>query len=86
MAKFYNPVKIYFGPGELKNLSTIMKPSVGQGGKILLLTGSCSLRKSGRLEEIIGQIQGHDYFLYDQVPPNPDAEDIYTIKQKIDSF
>ena len=86
MATYYNPVKIYFGPGELKNLSTIMQPSVGQGRKILLLTGSRSLRKSGRLEEITGLIQGHDYFLYDQIPSDPDVEDICTIKQKTDPF
>ena len=86
MAKFFNPVKMFFGVGELKKLSEIIESSGGKKDKkLLLLTGAYSLKKSGRLAEITSQLKEYDWSLFDQIPSNPDVEDLFRLKEKTDA-
>jgi phosphonate metabolism-associated iron-containing alcohol dehydrogenase len=85
MAFYHNPVKVYFGPGEMDKLPTILKAS-GRRKRILLLTGSSSLKASGQLEKIMQKLTDYEVSLFEQIPSNPDVSDIYRIKTVTDSF
>ena len=85
MANYHNPVKIYFGMGEVKNLFSILGPSPDINN-ILLITGSRSLQESGHLDCISEQLKDHELNILSHVPANPDVNDIWAIKKKTDTY
>lgn len=84
MATYYNPVKLYFGPGTLQQLSSIIQTTGVR--RLLLLTGARSLKASGFLDLILAQLQDYELLLLDNVPSNPDVADIYRLRQAAAHF
>ncbi len=69
MWKLYEPVKLFFGKGVLKEQGALIKDL---GEKALIVTGKSS-RKNGSLEDVMRILDnlGVTYLIYDEVKENP---------------
>jgi NADP-dependent alcohol dehydrogenase len=67
---FYNPTKIIFGKGLIKNLAT----ELPKDAKILMLYGGGSIKKNGIYEQVIDALKGFDYLEFGGIPANPEYE------------
>jgi len=67
---FHNPTKIVFGPGTIARVGEEARPL---GSRALLVYGRSSIRESGILERLLGQLrrQGIDVIEHGGVRPNP---------------
>lgn len=65
--------RIYFGNGSIKNLKTELKPY----NKLLLLTGSGSVKKHGIYDAVISELAGIEIFELSGVKPNPSVDSVY---------
>ena len=86
MASFYNPVKILWGINKIDELSHIVENLYTNINRILILTGSKSLKQSGYLDKILSHFGDKEVLTYSNIPSNPEISDIYDIKTKTDSF
>jgi alcohol dehydrogenase YqhD (iron-dependent ADH family) len=84
----YNPTKVHFGKGVLRNLGNVV-PEFGK--KVLLIYGKGSVMKNGCYNEIITQLRNIQVqtFEYNGIKPNPVVEDVdaaasYGISKGID--
>ena len=69
------PTKVYFGKGEIKNLSSAIKE---YGSKVLLVYGSGSIKKMGLYDEIVTILKDSDIQFVELggVHPNPRIESV----------
>ena len=67
---FQNPVKVYFGKGQIDNLSAELS---NYGKNVLLVYGGGSIKKIGLYEKITSQLAEKGFTLYELsgVEPNP---------------
>lgn len=86
MASFYNPVKILWGANKIDSILDIVESLDIDINKILIVTGSKSLKGSGHLDKILNQFKNKEVLIYSDIPSNPEISDIYNIKTKTDSF
>ena len=72
---FYLPTRIIFGAGSLSQLGAEAR---GLGQKAMLVTGRSSMRKTGVLDRVVGDLKknGVDTLVFDKVVPNPHASTI----------
>jgi alcohol dehydrogenase class IV len=71
---YHLPTKIVFGPGALKQLKT---QAAGFGAKrVLLVTGSGAMRKTGTLERVLAQLEGFDVTLFEKVESDPSTDTV----------
>ncbi len=77
---FYNPVKMIFGPGELKKIGTEAKAF---GKKAMIVTGKGSSSKFNILNETLGYLTGEhiETVVFDKIEPNPRTATIDTAAQ-----
>lgn len=68
--KFYNPVKIIFGSGQIAALSS----NIPQGSKIMLTYGGGSIKKNGIYAQVISALSGFEYVEFGGIEPNPKFE------------
>jgi alcohol dehydrogenase len=73
--RFHLPTKIIFGAGSLAQLGTEAR-KLGQ--RALLVTGSSSMRKTGRLDRVAKDLEanGVNVTVFDEVEPNPRSSTI----------
>lgn len=67
---FYNPVKIYFGKGQIDRL----KEFIPADKKILLLYGGGSLFKNGVYDQVVKALNGYKITEFGGIEPNPSHE------------
>ncbi|MEX2105037.1 MAG: iron-containing alcohol dehydrogenase [Bacilli bacterium] len=67
---YYNPTKIYFGEGQIENLTSSIKP---YGEKVLVVYGGGSIKKSGLYDEVMNRLKADDFGVWELpgIEPNP---------------
>ncbi len=86
MSCFYNPVKLKWGPEITKNLPEIIAASDLNMKNVLILTGSKSLKKSGKLDIILKSLSDRKIFVCDGVPSNPEINELSSFKSETDKL
>lgn len=66
----YNPVKIHFGEGQIKQLST----EIPKDAKVLITYGGGSIKANGVYQQVIDALQDHTYLEFAGIEPNPEYE------------
>jgi NADP-dependent alcohol dehydrogenase len=67
---FYNPVKIVFGKGMIKELPKL----IPEGLKIMLLYGGGSIKQNGVYEQVLKALEGRPLVELGGIEPNPRYE------------
>lgn len=67
---FHNPVKIYFGKGEI----TQLKNALPKNKKILLTYGGGSIKKNGVYDQVKAALSGYTIVEFGGIEPNPHYE------------
>lgn len=77
----YNPTKVHFGKGVLRNLGETARES---GKKALLIYGKGSALRNGSYDQVIGQLKkaGIQMIEYNGIKPNPVVEDVDAAARK----
>lgn len=70
--EFYNPTKLIFGKGQVKQLHTL----VPENSKILLTYGGGSIKKNGIYDEVLRELNGYEVIPFGGIEPNPDCSTI----------
>ena len=75
ISRFYLPIRFIIGAGSLAQLG---KETARLGKMALLVTGSKSMRSTGVLDKVIGNLKENDVnsIVFDRVEPNPRASTI----------
>ena len=68
----YNPVKVHFGLGVLKNLPASLEK---YGKKVLLVYGKSSIKRTGLYDVILDLLDGFEIVEYNGIKPNPLVDD-----------
>ncbi|MCD7034225.1 iron-containing alcohol dehydrogenase [Metabacillus sp. GX 13764] len=65
----YNPTKLYFGKGEVRQLSAVLE----KGVKVLIVYGGGSIKKNGVYDDVMAELQKIDAKVFELsgVEPNP---------------
>ncbi len=68
--QYYNPVRIVFGEGQIKELANL----VPENARVLITYGGSSAKKTGTLDEVIMALQGknREIFEFGGIEPNPE--------------
>lgn len=74
---FYNPVKIFFGKGQI---SAIAK-EIPANARVMLTYGGGSIKKNGVYEQVMAALKGHSVLEFSGIEPNPHYE---TLMQAVD--
>ncbi len=77
--KFYNPTKIIFGAGAIKELAG----EIPQNARVLITYGGGSVRKNGVLEEVYEALQGFETGEFGGIEPNPSYETLMRCVEKV---
>jgi len=77
---FFLPTKVYFGKGTLRKIG---EETVKLGGKVMVVTGKTSARKTGILQKVENSLKKEkiETILFEQVEPNPSFE---TVKKGVE--
>ncbi|MCF6776272.1 iron-containing alcohol dehydrogenase [Thiotrichales bacterium 19X7-9] len=67
---FYNPTRIYFGEGQIANLTTAIDASK----KVLILYGGGSIKKNSVYDQVINALSNHKTIEFAGIEPNPEFE------------
>lgn len=68
--EYYNPVKIFFGKGEIAKLSE----AVSKDDNVLLIYGGGSIKKNGVYQQVKNTLIDHKIHEFSGVEPNPEYE------------
>ncbi|OGT11769.1 MAG: aldehyde reductase [Gammaproteobacteria bacterium GWE2_42_36] len=69
--EFYNPVKIYFGEGQIASLTT----AIPKEARILITYGKGSIKKNGVYDQVKTALNGHAHvWEFEGIEPNPKYE------------
>ena len=66
--EYKNPVKIYFGKGQIKNLTEIIAPN----SKVLLTYGQGSIKCNGIYEQVCLALKSSEVIEFGGIEPNPE--------------
>ncbi len=67
---YYNPVKVYFGNGQIAKLSK----EIPQNANLLVLYGGGSIKKNGVYDEVMSALDGYNVLTFGGIEPNPTYE------------
>ena len=67
---YYNPVKVLFGKGQIKQLSQLISPNK----KILLTYGGGSIKANGVYQQVEQALQGYKVIEFSGIEANPDYD------------
>lgn len=68
--KFYNPVKIIFGKGQIAEVAK----EVPAGARVLMTYGGGSIKKNGVYEQVLEALRDHTVVEFGGIEPNPHYE------------
>ncbi len=66
--ELYNPVKIFFGKGEIAKIRRLIPPE----SKVLIVYGGSSIKKNGVYEKITKSLEGYKTVEFSGIEANPD--------------
>ncbi|HUT86384.1 MAG TPA: iron-containing alcohol dehydrogenase, partial [Elusimicrobiales bacterium] len=74
---YYIPTKVFFGKGQIKNLSASIKNA--KGSRVLLAYGGGSIKKNGIYDDVTKELKkaGITYFELSDIKPNPRIESVH---------
>lgn len=64
----YNPVKVLFGKGQIKELANL----ITKGKKILLTYGGGSIKENGVYQQVISALEGYEIIEFAGIEANPE--------------
>ena len=67
---FYNPVKIFFGKGQIAELEN----AISKDKNILLTMGGGSIKRNGVYDQVLKALKGHKVVEFSGIEPNPHYE------------
>ncbi len=67
---YYNPVKVVFGANAIERLADLVPPQA----KVLLVTGTGSIRTNGVYDRVMKGLSGRKVVEYSGIEPNPEYE------------
>jgi NADP-dependent alcohol dehydrogenase len=68
--EYYNPVKIFFGKGEISKLSQ----AIEKDKKVLMIYGGGSIKKNGVYNQVQKALSGYDLHEFSGIEPNPEFD------------
>ncbi|MED7818875.1 MULTISPECIES: iron-containing alcohol dehydrogenase [unclassified Francisella] len=68
--EYYNPVRIFFGKGEIAKLSD----AISKDKKILMIYGGGSIKKNGVYQQVKDALVNHHLYEFSGIEPNPEYE------------
>ena len=68
--EYYNPVKIFFGEGEISKLSQ----AITADKKVLMLYGGGSIKKNSVYDQVVKALANHNVLEFAGIEPNPEYE------------
>lgn len=68
--EYYNPVKIFFGKGEIAKLSE----AISKDDKVLMIYGGGSIKKNGVYQQVKDALVSHNVHEFSGIEPNPEYE------------
>jgi NADP-dependent alcohol dehydrogenase len=68
--EFFNPVKIFFGKGQIAKL----RGALPAGARLLVTYGSGSIKRNGVYDQVMANLQGHAVSEFSGIEPNPAYE------------
>ena len=68
--EYYNPVKIFFGEGEISKLSQ----AITNDKKVLMVYGGGSIKKNGVYDQVVKALANHKVLEFAGIEPNPEYE------------
>ncbi len=68
--KYYNPTKIIFGKGRIKDVAK----EIPKGSRILITYGGGSVRRNGVLDQVMNALEGRDVLEFSGIEPNPEYD------------
>lgn len=68
--KFYNPVKIIFGKGEIRSLAA----EIPSNARVLITYGGGSIKRNGVYDQVIQALENHTVLEFGGIEPNPHYE------------
>lgn len=68
--KFYNPVQVVFGAGQIASLSQL----VSKTDKILLVYGGGSIKQNGVYDQVVAALNGCKFYEFGGIEANPEYE------------
>lgn len=69
---YYNPTRLVFGKGTIARLSKL----IPAGKRILVTFGGGSVRKNGVYDQVTKALEGHEWFEFWGIEPNPSVETV----------
>lgn len=69
---YYNPTRLVFGKGTIARLSKL----IPAGKRILVTFGGGSVRKNGVYDQVMKALEGHEWFEFWGIEPNPSVETV----------
>jgi len=76
---FYNPTKIIFGSGTIKNIPG----EISQGSKVMIIYGGGSVKHHGVLDEVKAALHTCDIEEFSGIEPNPTYEKLMQCVEKV---
>ena len=77
--QYWNPVKMIFGKGQIKALSS----EIPKNKKVLVVYGGGSIKKNGVYDQVIDSLKGYDWGEFSGIQPNPTFEKSMEAVEKI---
>ncbi|ASG68048.1 NADH-dependent alcohol dehydrogenase [Francisella halioticida] len=68
--EYYNPVKIFFGKGEIAKVAE----AISKDKKILIIYGGGSIKKNGVYQQVKNALTDHNTYEFSGIEPNPEYE------------
>lgn len=68
--EYYNPVRIFFGKGEIAKLSN----AISKDKKILMIYGGGSIKRNGVYQQVKDALVNHHLYEFSGIEPNPEYE------------
>ncbi|MDO6695777.1 iron-containing alcohol dehydrogenase [Aliiglaciecola sp. 3_MG-2023] len=75
---YHNPTKVVFGKDSISKLSSLLP-----NAKIMLVYGGGSIKHNGVYQQIIEQLEGHDWCEFSGIEPNPEFETLMKAVSKV---
>ncbi len=68
--RFYNPVKVLFGAGQIANLAS----QIPQGSKVMMTYGGGSIKKNGIYQQVVKALAPFEFIEFSGIEANPKYE------------
>ncbi len=75
----FNPTKIIFGEGRIKQLAR----EISRDDKVLLIYGGGSIKKNGVYDQVVAALEGYTWEEFGGIEPNPQYDTLMKAVEQI---